>query len=82
MMLQTVPYLAGTSSERLTEEAGDDVVLPIDPLHRFKNYVVQGPNDGLLDRKSPPPTSDSLVIVAPQAVGQWTVTATGATANG
>jgi hypothetical protein len=77
IMLQTVPYLAGTSSERLTEEAGEDVVLPVDPLRRFKNYAVQGPNDRSVDRLSPPVTSDSLVIVAPQAVGHWTVTATG-----
>ena len=43
-MTQTVPYLAGTSSEELIYEAGQDVLLPIDPARRFKNYIVQDPD--------------------------------------
>ena len=67
LMNQTVPYLAGTSSEQLIYEAGQDVLLPIDPARRFKNYIVQGPDARSTDRLSPPATSDALLIVAPAA---------------
>ena len=60
LMNQTVPYLAGTSSEQLIYEAGQDVMLPIDPTRRFKNYIVQGPDARSSDRLSPPATSDAL----------------------
>src|SRR5262249_8850073 len=72
-----VPYLAGTSSEQLIYEAGQDVMLPIDPARRFKNYTVQGPDARSSDRLSPPATSDTLVIVSPQQIGSWAVTASG-----
>jgi hypothetical protein len=74
---QTVPFLAGTSNEQLIYEAGQDVVLPIDPTRRFKNYIVQGPDSRPSDRLSPPATNDALVIVAPQGIGQWSVMAAG-----
>ena len=76
---QTVPYMAGTTGELLNYEAGQDVILPIDSTRRFKNYLVQyeGPTQEEPDPLSPPATSDSLVIVAPQPMGQWKVTATG-----
>jgi hypothetical protein len=77
LMNQAVPYLAGTSSEQLIYEAGQDVLLPIDPARRFKNYIVQGPDARSSDRQSPPATSPSLEIVAPQQIGNWTVTASG-----
>ena len=75
LMTQTVPYLAGTTNEELTYEAGQDVLLALDPNHRFKNYIVQGPEAKTSDRLSPASTSDSLSIVAPQPIGQWKVTA-------
>jgi hypothetical protein len=77
LMNQTVPYLAGTSSEQLIYEAGQDVLLPIDPARRFKNYIVQGPDERSSDRLSPPATSDALLIVAPQQIGAWSVSASG-----
>jgi aerotolerance regulator-like protein len=77
LMTQTVPFLAGISTERLIYEAGEDVVLPIDPGRRFKNYIVQGPDARPSDRLSPPVTHDSLVIVSPQPIGQWSVLAAG-----
>jgi hypothetical protein len=77
LMNQTVPYLAGTSSEQLIYEAGQDVMLPIDPSRRFKNYIVQGPNAREPNRLSPPATSDSLLIESPQQIGSWSVTASG-----
>ncbi len=72
---QTVSYMAGTSAEQLNYEAGQDVVLPIDPTRRFKNYIVHSADGKTTDRLTPPVTSDSLVIVSPQPSGQWTVTA-------
>jgi len=77
IQLQTVAYLAGIAAERLNFEAGQDVVLAIDPTRRFKNYVVQGPDAKTTDRLTPEATSDALVIVTPQPVGQWKVTASG-----
>jgi hypothetical protein len=79
LMNRTVPYMAGVSSEVLNFEAGQDVILPIDPNRRSKNYNVQNADAKGTDeeksaqRLSPPATSDSLVVVSPQ-VGQWTVT--------
>jgi hypothetical protein len=77
LMNQAVPYLAGTSSEQLIYEAGQDVTLPIDPARRFKNYIVQGPDARSSDRLSPPATNPTLEIVAPQQIGNWTVNASG-----
>jgi hypothetical protein len=77
LMTQTVPYLAGTSSEQLIYEAGQDVLLPIDPARRFKNYIVQGPDARSSNRLSPPATSDALLIDAPQQIGAWSVAASG-----
>jgi hypothetical protein len=77
LMNQTVPYLAGASSETLNYEAGQDVILPIDPTRRFKNYIISSADGKTTERQSPPVTSDSLVIVSPQPIGQWTVTASG-----
>jgi hypothetical protein len=82
LMNQTVPYLAGTAGEQLIYEAGQDVVLPLGPTHRYKNYIVQGPDRKTSDRLSPSPASDSLLIVAPQPIGQWTVSASGLEGTG
>jgi hypothetical protein len=82
LMNRTVPYLAGTSSEELIYEAGRDVVLPLDPAHRYKNYIVQGPDRKTSDRLSPPAANDSLLIVAPQPPGQWVVSASGPEGTG
>jgi hypothetical protein len=76
ILLQTVPYMAGTTGERLNYEAGQDAILPIDPTRRFKNYVVEGVDAKTSDRHSPPATSDALVVVSP-AIGRWRVTASG-----
>ncbi|WZO99875.1 VWA domain-containing protein [Isosphaeraceae bacterium EP7] len=72
LMIQTVPYLAGTSDERLNYEAGEDVILPLDPTKRVTNFTVTEP-DGKTDRQTPTPGSTGLVLVAPQQIGQWSV---------
>jgi hypothetical protein len=77
LMEQTAAYLSGTNEESLTFEAGNEVVLPIDPTRRHTNYIVQDPDKKTSDRLSPPATSDALVIAA-QSVGNWTVKASAA----
>jgi hypothetical protein len=76
--VQTVPYLSGASNQHLIYDAGQDVVLNLDPAWPFKNYTVEGPAQGpdtqSSDRLSPG-ANHALVIVAPQQIGQWRVTA-------
>ncbi|WP_422927079.1 BatA domain-containing protein [Singulisphaera sp. PoT] len=75
LMNQAVPYLAGTTDDRLNFEAGvDDAVLPIDPTRRLKNYLVQSADGKTTEKLSPSSTTDSLIVVAPQSIGHWTVT--------
>jgi hypothetical protein len=76
MMLQTVSYLAGTAEEALNFEAGKDVILPLDPTRRYKTYSVQPPDKAVPEDINPPTGSDSLVVVAPQSLGNWSVRAT------
>jgi hypothetical protein len=76
LMDQSVHYLAGTTEESLNFEAGKDVILPIDPTRRFKNYTVQGPDRKNSDPTTPTANTDSLEIVA-QDRGQWNVIASG-----
>ena len=76
-LVETVPYMAGATGERLNYTAGDNVILAIDPTRRFKNYFVQHHEAKTSERLSPPVTNDSLVIEAPTPPGQWRVTATG-----
>lgn len=78
---QSVSYLAGRSGRKLNYEAGEDVIVPINPQERFSNYMVQGPKNPLgdqsngPDRLTPPANKSSLVVVAPQPEGNWSVTA-------
>ena len=81
LMNQTVPYLSGTSEEGLDFEAGRDVVLPIDPTRRFKDYIVSDPKGKATETLSPPVASDALVIVSPQPIGKWSVKGTGTEAG-
>ena len=76
LMNQTVNYLSGATVQTMNYEAGKDVIVPIDPARRFKNYIVQGPEHKASERLTPTANSDSLAIVAQQP-GQWTVVASG-----
>lgn len=73
VLLDAVPYLAGTGEAKLNYEAGQDVVLALDPAKRSANYVVQGPDPKVTDRVAPAAGADALVIQAPPTLGQWTV---------
>ncbi|WP_165223720.1 BatA domain-containing protein [Aquisphaera insulae] len=75
LMNRTVPYLAGTSSEQFTYEAGENVLLTLPQGTRYNNFTLTGP-DAKSPESIPPPTSgEVLEIIAPQAIGQWSVTA-------
>ncbi|MDR3633104.1 MAG: BatA domain-containing protein [Isosphaeraceae bacterium] len=76
-LVETVPYMAGATGERLNYTAGDNVILAVDPTRRFKNYFVRHQEGKNAERLTAPVTNDSLVIEAPTPPGQWTVTATG-----
>jgi hypothetical protein len=76
-LVETVPYMAGASGERLNYTAGENVILAVDPTRRFKNYLVRHQEGKNAERLAAPVTNDSLVIEDPQPPGQWRVTATG-----
>ncbi len=70
---QTIPYLAGTASEQLNYEAGQEAILTIDPNSKATSYTYQGPDSKAPERLNAPTTSDMLVIPSPQQQGQWKV---------
>ena len=76
-MSQTVPYLAGPSSEQLNYEAGPGRHPPDRPDPPAQELHRPGPRREGDRPLRPPGDSDALVVVAPQPVGQWTVTAPG-----
>ncbi len=82
LMPQTVAYLSGTTEETLNFDAGNNVVLPLDPTLRFKNYLVQDPEKKSSDRLSPPENSDALEVISPQQLGNWSIKASGSEGNG
>jgi hypothetical protein len=73
LMNQTVPYLTGTSAEQLNFEAGENVMLALGPDERAQSFLVTGP-EKTTESVSSSPTNDFLELVAPQMLGQWTVT--------
>ncbi len=77
LMNQTVSYMTGSVEEGLVFDAGRDVVLPIDPTRRLKDYGVQDPKGKTVETVSPPSGSDSMFVSAPQQLGNWSVKGTG-----
>jgi len=75
LMDQTVPYLAGAASERLNFEAGENVLLRLDPADHFSSFLVASPDPATKPRPLPSPSGEFLEIVAPQDLGPWTVEA-------
>jgi hypothetical protein len=76
LMNLTVPYLAGTASEPLNFEAGQNVLLTLEPNIHYSNFTVTGPDEKTTERLIPSPSREVLEIDSPQAIGQWTVKAT------
>jgi hypothetical protein len=78
MMNQMVPYLAGASNEQLNFEAGENVLLHLEPTARYTNFLITGPAAETKPRQIASPSNEFLEIVEPPDVGVWSVKATGA----
>ena len=79
LMDQTVPYLAGTSNEPpLNIEAGENVLLKLEPTARFTKFLVTGPDPKTKSRLVSSPSNDFLEVIEPSDLGIWSVKATGA----
>ena len=76
VMNLTVPYLAGSTGEKLVFEAGDDVTLSMAPGAASDVRII-GPDGKTAEAATPPPPGEPLRIAAPQFLGHWTVVATG-----
>jgi hypothetical protein len=74
LMNLTVPYLAGTANEPLNFEAGDNVLLRLEPNTRYTSISITGPDNKTTEGLTPP-THEFLEVAAPQLPGQWTVKA-------
>ena len=75
LMNLTIPYLAGTSTDQLNFEAGDNVLLALGPNPSFQSFLVTGPDAKNTESLKPSATNDYLEILSPELLGQWTVTA-------
>ncbi len=78
LMYQSVPFLAGAAAEQLNFEAGENVLLKLDPTARYASFLVTGPDPNTKPRLVPSPSNDFLEVVEPPDVGVWTVKANGA----
>jgi hypothetical protein len=75
LMDTTVPYLAGSTTEQLNPEAGDNALLSLGQSSRFTNFVLTGPDPKVAPQAIPSSSSDFLEVTAPQSIGQWSVKA-------
>jgi hypothetical protein len=75
LMNLTVPYLAGTSNERLNFEAGENVLLSLGSGARYQGFLLTGPDEKTTESLPPSANNDFLEIVAPQVLGQYKVMA-------
>jgi hypothetical protein len=77
LMNQTVPYLAGATNEQLNFEAGENVLLKLEPTARYSSFLVTGPDPNTKPRLVPTPSNEFLEVVEPPDVGIWSVKANG-----
>ncbi|MGP0065782.1 MAG: BatA domain-containing protein [Isosphaeraceae bacterium] len=75
LMNLTVPYMAGTSTEQLNFEAGEPVLLKLDPNAHLTSFAVKGP-DGKTADVRPPSGHEFLEVASAQTPGQWDIKAT------
>ena len=78
LMYQTVPYLAGATNEQLNFEAGENVLLKLEPTARYTSFLLTGPDPKSKPRLVPSPSNEFLEVVEPPDVGIWSVKATSA----
>jgi hypothetical protein len=76
LMNRTVPFMAGTTSEPLNFEAGENALLKLPPNVRFTSVVATSSDPKLKPQVLPTPSNEFLEIPAPPALGPWTVKAT------
>ena len=57
LMDQTVPYLAGATSDSLNFDAGQNVLLKLEPTARFTKFLVTGPDPKTKPRLVPLPAT-------------------------
>ena len=69
---RTVPYMAGATNEQLDFEAGENVLLRLDPTARLSNFVI---SSGAETKPLPSPSGEYLEVPAPQVLGLWAVKA-------
>jgi hypothetical protein len=74
LMDRTVPYLSGATGEQLNFEAGENVLLRLDPTARLTNFVITGPDQK--PKALPSPSGEYLEVPAPNALGLWMVKGT------
>lgn len=75
LMLQSVPYLAGTSNEQIDFEAGDTVTLPLEAGVQYKKFLLSKDGEETVEEQTAAPLDQQLEIVAPQTTGQFSVMA-------
>jgi Aerotolerance regulator N-terminal len=74
LMNLTVPYMAGTATDQLNYEAGENVLLRLDPDAHLTSFAVKGPDGKAVDA-TPPSGHDFLEVASAQLPGQWDITA-------
>jgi hypothetical protein len=74
LMDRTVPYLSGASGEQLNFDAGENVLLRLDPTARLTNFVISGADQK--PKPLPAPSGEYLEVTAPPVMGLWLVKAT------
>ena len=78
LMNQAVTYLAGTSNEPLNFDAGENVLLRLDPTARLTHFVLTSNDEKTKPKVLPSPSGEYLEVAAPGALGLWTVKASAA----
>ena len=74
LMNMTVPYMAGTTTDPLSFEAGESVLLRLDPTAHLTSFVVKGPDGKTADIPAPS-GNEFLDVPGPQIPGQWEIKA-------
>ena len=77
VMNLTVPYLSGSTGEKLVFDAGEDAILPLGPGAAATDVRIVGPDGKTTEAATPPPAGEPLKVAAPQFPGHWIVVVSG-----
>jgi hypothetical protein len=75
LMQDLFSYLAGHAEQRLNYQVGEDVVLRPDRGQQFGAYLLKSPDADQPTRRTADPDEGSIVVTAPEALGNYKVTA-------